>query len=117
MLLINLPAPQTPPVPDFTVGADLDGVSYTLRFRWHVADGYWYVRVLDDPGETVLMGDVRVVADWPLYRARVVRTPPGFLIARDTTGSGQAPGLSDLGGRVQLYYLTVADLADFGVNL
>jgi hypothetical protein len=116
MLLINLPAPQDPPIPYFTVGVELDGASYTLSFRWHVGDEYWYLRVLDDPGQTVLMGDVRVVADWPLYRSRTVRFPVGYLIARDTTGQGLAPGLSDLGGRVQLYYATAADVAALGAG-
>lgn len=112
MLLINLPAPQDPPLSDFTVGVDLEGASYTLRFRWHVTDGYWYLRVLDDPGQTVLMADIRVVANWPLYRSRTVRTPPGALIAFDTTGNGIAPGLADFGSRVLLYYATEAEVAE-----
>ena len=117
MLLLNLPAPQTPPIPDFTIGANLDGANYTLRFIWNGQDNYWYVRVLDDPGQTVLMGDARVVANWPLYRSRTVRTPPGFLFALDTSGQGLAPGLSELGARVQVYYGTVDDLAGLGLNV
>jgi hypothetical protein len=113
---INLPAPQTPQIPDFTIGVDLDGVSYTLRFRFDQEDAYWYVRVLDDPGENVLMGDVRVV-EGALYVARPVRTPPGFLVCHDTTGQGIAPGLADLGKRALIYYVTQADLAAIGVNL
>lgn len=116
MLQLNLPAPQTPPIPDFTVGADLDG-ALTLRFRYNTSDGYWYIRVLDDPGQTVLMADRRVVADAPLYRASPVRTPPGVLVAFDTTGQGLAPGLSELGGRVQIIYATPDELAALGVTL
>lgn len=112
ILLIDLPAPQEPPIPDFTIGVDLDGVSYTLRFFWDPALERWYMRVLDDLNQNVLMGDTRVVADWPLYRSSPVRTPPGFLIARDTTGQGIPPSLSDLGGRVQLYYVPFAEVEE-----
>jgi hypothetical protein len=117
MLLINLPAPQNPPIPDFTVGVDLDGASYTLRFVWNTTDEYWYSRTLDDPGVTLLMGETRIVADQPLYLSRRVRTPGGFLIARDTTGQGIAPKLNDFGSRVQLWYLTEEELADLGLDL
>jgi hypothetical protein len=115
MNLIKLPAPQVPPVPDFTVGADLDGVSYTLRFMFNAGDGYWYMRVLDALAQTVLMGDRRVVADTPIYAAATGRNPPGLFLAKDTTGQGLAPGLSDFGTRVLLYYVTAAELAALGI--
>lgn len=110
--LINMPAPQTPPIPDFTIGADLDGVSYTLRFFWDPAVERWYMRVLDNLNQEVLMGDIRVVADWPLYRSRPVRTPPGYLVARDTSGKGIPPALDDFGSRVQLYYFPFDEVAE-----
>lgn len=81
--LINLPAPQDPPIPDFTIGVECDGASYTLRFFWSPEDsgapddvpaalagvappsvlGRWFLRVLDDLNQHVLMADTRVVAD------------------------------------------------------
>ncbi len=39
------------------------------------------------------------------------RSPPGLLMAYDTSGEGIDPGLTDLGQRVQLIYYTVADVA------
>jgi len=109
--LINLPAPQDPPIPDFTIGVDLDGVSYTLRFIWDPTVARWLVRVLDALNQVVLMAERRVVADWPLWRAAPVRTPSGYLIARDTSGRGEPPTLTDLGTRVQLFYITAAEVA------
>jgi hypothetical protein len=98
------------------VGADLDGGSYTIRLIWNGTDSYWYVRVLDNIGQTVLMADRRLIADWPLWKELTVRTPPGFLIARDTSGQGIAPSLTDLGSRVQLYYASAADLVTLGIS-
>lgn len=110
-LRIQLPAPQSPPLPAFDVTPVLDGVTYTLRFQWNTRDSGWRLRILDEPGQVILMGDVRLVADWPLYLSRVIRTPPGLLMVRDTSGLGQDPGLSDLGARHQLWYSTAAEVA------
>ena len=40
-----------------------------------------------------------------------MRTPSGYLIARDTSGRGEPPTLTDLGTRVQLFYITAAEVA------
>ena len=88
----------------------LDGVTYTLAYRWNDTDGHWYLQVLDEPGQVLLAGDCRVVADWPLYSAHTARTPPGFLIVLDTTGQQQDPGLADLGGRHQLFYVLASEV-------
>ena len=110
MIRIELPAPQSPAVPAFSVVALLDGVSYALAFRFHEADGQWRMRVLDEAGQTVLHGDVVLTPDWPLYRALVVRTPPCLLVLRDTAGQGAPCGLGDLGERHRLYYVPAAEL-------
>ena len=128
--LINLPPPQSPPVPDFTIGVNADGTTYTLRFRWNTSDGYWYVRVLDEPGAVVLMGDWRCVIASPvydatgkitalagaLYASRSNRQPAGLFYLVDTSGQGKAPGISDLGARVQLRYLAAADMVALGLS-
>jgi hypothetical protein len=119
MIAVPLPAPQSPPLPAFDVSAVLDGVTYTLRFQWQTDEtggllggDSWEIAVLDEPGQALLMGQFRIVPDWPLYRNRSVRTPPGFLLMRDTSGQGIAFGLSDIGqgARGQLFYLTQAEL-------
>jgi hypothetical protein len=112
---IQLPAPQTPPLPAIDVSPVLEGVTYTLHLQWNTRDSGWRLRVLDEPGQTVLMGDTRLVADWPLYRSRIERTPPGLFLVRDTSGAGEDPTLDGLGGRWQLWYIPAADLAALGV--
>lgn len=113
--------PQTPPLPFFDVVASLDGVNYTLQFRWNERgmrllsdgteeEGSWFITVLDEPGQEVILGDVKLVVDWPLWRVRADRTPPGFLIAFDTSGEGIDPGLDDLGVRVVIDYITADEI-------
>lgn len=111
MILLNIPAPQVPPLSFFSVNAVLDGVNYTLEFRWNTYDSRWYVRILDEMGQTILAGDCRVSADTPIYASSTQRTPPGFLYPFDSSGQALDPGLSDLGARVQLWYITAAEVA------
>lgn len=135
--LLQLPAPQTPPLPALDVSPVLDGVTYTLHFQWNTRDSGWRLRVLDEPGQTVLLGDTRLVADWPLYPSRLpailpaaggtslviqqgvaaalgMRQPPGILLVLDTSGAGEDPTLEGLGDRWQLWYVPYADLAALG---
>lgn len=111
--IIQLPAPQTPPLPFFDVSPILDAVTYTLRFQWNEQDGNWWLSILDEPGQVTLAGSVRLVADWPLYKTQLPRVPPGYLIASDTSGNGANPNLGDLGqgARVQIHYVTAAEVA------
>ena len=115
MIFVNLPAPQSPPIPFLDVSVVLDDVTYTLSFHWNSRDDGWYMTVLDESGQVIILGAVRLVADWPLYRNVVTRKPPGLLMVRDTSGAGSDPGLSDLGGRCVLVYLTDAEAAELGI--
>ena len=108
MISIDLPAPQSPPIPAFDRQYALDGTTYTLRFRWYDTDAGWRIVTLDEPGQVILAGAVRMAVDFPLYLSRVPRVPPGYLLLIDTTGQGQEAGLADLGGRHLLYYIPAA---------
>ena len=71
-VIVNLPAPANPPVPAFDVSETLDGVQCVLHFQWNETDGSWYLRVLgQDATLPALMGDTRLVVDWPLYLSRI----------------------------------------------
>lgn len=109
--LVPLPPVQTPPLPAFSPTALLDGVTYTLHFQWNTTDEAWRLRILDEPGQVVLMGDTRVGVSWPEYSAQTwIRFPAGALVFVDTSGQSQDPGLADLGARVQCLYFTAAEL-------
>jgi hypothetical protein len=109
-----LEIPTTPSVPAYTQRTTLDGREYAFEFRWNDRDGAWYMHIADSDGQHIRSG-IRIVLNWPLLR-RVTdpRTPPGSIVAIDTSKQDLAPGLDDLGARVKLLYLDAAELAAIG---
>lgn len=110
-------------LPFFDLGAELDGVTYTLQVRWNPRAAAFFLTVYDEPGENVLLGDARMVADYPLYSHRVDRQPPGALVVVDTSGAGEDPSaevlvdpdnnpsfVSTFGSRHVLLYFSAAEL-------
>lgn len=90
----------------------LDGVTYTLEFRWNERLGAWFMAVLDIEGTTAHQVGLRLVVDWPLGLYHQGRQPSGVFIAIDTgapVGQGIDPGFDDLGSRVQLHYSPESD--------
>jgi hypothetical protein len=102
--------PTRSDLPFFDLQTELEGVTYTLQFRWNVRASRWFLDVLDAEGAKVLVASVKLVADYPLAIYRSDRQPRGCFFAADTGGGGVDPGINDLGKRVQLYYLTAAEL-------
>lgn len=101
----------------FSALAPLDGATYTLNLRWNERATAWFINLTDETDQIQLCGDVRVVVNYPLYAASTGRQPAGLLVFVDTSGQGLDPGLNDFGGpsaRVQLYYITSAELALIG---
>lgn len=105
MLILPL---TSDPESDFEV--ELEGRSYIFRFRFNVRDGCWYFDLSTAEGVSLRAG-VRVVLETPLLRGVSTELPPGQLFASDSTGKQVPPGADDLGQRVQVYYLTAAELA------
>ncbi len=97
-------------LPHFDLQVELEGTTYTLELRWNTRAEAWFLMVIDAQGETVIRSGLRVVADHPLRLYEADRQPPGLLVAADTSGAGEDPGLHDLGARVQLFYFTAAEL-------
>ena len=94
----------------FDIQAPLDGATYTLEMRWNTRALAWFMRLLNEQADTIIVGDTKVVADWPIALYITGRLPPGLLVFWDTSGAGLDPGLNDLGQRVQLLYYTAAEL-------
>lgn len=96
--------------PHFQVQMELEGVSYTLTFRWNERDTAWYLTLGD--GEGVELVTSKVVIDLPLFgrRRSVAGRPPGTFVAVDTTGAGRDAGYEDLGDRVQLLYFDASEV-------
>ena len=96
-------------LPDFTVQADLDDVTYTLRFRWNNRAEFWWLSVLDETG-TVLYAHVKAVVNFPYATYRATPIPPGALVLVDTSGKGHECGFEDLGARCALLYFTASEI-------
>jgi len=103
--------PITADTPYFQEVVLLDGVAYTLVFRWNVRANSWYLDILDETGETTYHAGVRMVVNFPLLLRVTGRKPPGWLVLNDSSGAGLDPGLSDLGTRCLLNYYSTSDLA------
>lgn len=112
---INIPIARTnDDTGFFDLQVVLDGVTYTLEFRWNVRLGAWFLAVLDAEGVVPFLVGLRLVADWPLALGVVDRQPPGRLMIVDTgapLGQGQDPGFDDLGNRAQMVYFSKSELA------
>lgn len=94
---------------DFTFQTDLDGSTYSFRFRWNERLSAWFMDLSDVAGVALASG-VRVVVGFPLVvRSRYnTAMPPGSLWASDTSSQDIDPGISDLGNRVQILYYSIA---------
>lgn len=95
---------NTIPYPLVTQQSDLDGVTYSMRFRWSERSLVWHLdlRTLDD--EPIALS-VALVTAWPLL-ARVVSPirPPGELVLLDLVGPAEPATLEGFGDRWVLFY-------------
>ena len=97
--------------PFYSFEVPLDGVRFGLVFRWNARFEYWTFDIKDASGNVLLAGR-KVVVDVPLLgRFKNEGLPAGDLLAVDTTGERQDPGLADFGTRVRMIYLTAEDVA------
>lgn len=90
----------------------LDGVDFTLAFRWSQRDGHWLLDIADAQGAAIRSG-VALVPNINLLAGVIdARRPAGRLGVLDTTGALDVdPGFADLGARFLLVYVTAAELA------
>lgn len=110
--MVNIPLLNIDNLAFFSVQALLDGVTYTLQFRWNDRAAGWFMDVLNEAGDTVYVAGIRLVGGGALSENITGRPYPGFFIAFDTSGLGVDAGFSDLGKLVQLLYAEASDVAD-----
>lgn len=111
-MAIQIPIPTAPIRPYVSLKVTLDGVAFEVRLRWNERAERWFFS-LYDAEERTLAPSRAVVLDYPLL-ARFIRgrrrLPAGQFVAVDTADTGVEPGLEELGTRVQLVYVTAAEL-------
>lgn len=102
--------PLDPTLTHYDLQISLDGVNYTLEFRWNTRESKWYMDVRTEEGDPIYVG-LALVVDHPLgKRCRDTRFPSGVLVAVDTSSARQDPGIADLGDRVKLLYYEASEL-------
>jgi len=90
----------------------LDGVDYTLGFRYNQRENVYYLIVADALG-TVLNGGIKLVSNLLLLQNVIdTRMPPGELIAQTYGANDASPGLGELGigQRATLWYIPQVDM-------
>jgi Domain of unknown function (DUF6983) len=105
--MIEIPAPTSQNVTQITT---LSGRDYVFTFHWNARESAWYFD-LADQDEVLIVTSRKVTVAFPLITRCVdERRPEGMLIAIDSTGHNQDPGLDDFGTRVKLFYLEKSDV-------
>lgn len=93
----------------------LDGVTYTLTFRWNQRDGRWLLDLADGEGAPIRSGMALNTGELLLRGCVATGRPAGELVVVDTSGANDSdPVFDDLGApgaRFVLMYITAAELA------
>ena len=101
----------TSPHPTRTQTSDLDGTTYSFRFRWSQRGECWHMDMWTLDGVPVVLS-ARLVTGWPLLRrVRNNVRPPGELFVADLTGPGEEPTLEGFGTRFVLFYADAEELS------
>jgi len=105
--------PITNDYPNYTIDVTLDGVEYTLGFRWSERGCSWVCSIALLDG-TVLSPGQRVALSVPLFQQLPdLRLPAGILIANDTSNEGAEATEDNFGLTVELLYYTLEELQGF----
>lgn len=90
---------------------ELDGTDYVLAFQWDSRRERWLMSIRSIDTEDLLTG--QVVSPYIPLNRRAVGGPPGEFRAIPTDGTYEPVGLTDLGARVQLWYVPADEVASF----
>ena len=104
----EVPVTSDPPAYDYQI--ELDGRIYELGFHYNARMLRWFMSIADADG-VVILSAIPLLAGPPIInRFKNPALPPGEFLVFDTTGKNISPEQDDLGSRVQLLYIPVADL-------
>ena len=99
--------PSRGDIANYDQTVELDGVAYTLKFRYNGRDSAWYLSIHDATGP--LRCGLKLVPNYALLRSLAAseRRPLGDLIALDSRAVPLPPAMAELGTVVKLVYLGV----------
>lgn len=102
MALIEIPVRSDLKAYEFQI--ELDGLIYTLGFRYNERMGRWLMDISDVVEEEILNGIV-LLTNVPLTDDYLKDgLPPGRFICDDRTGKNRDAGEDDLGNDIRLLY-------------
>lgn len=96
--------------PYFRFATELEGRTFTLTFRWNSRVQQWRMDLGDGEGNLLIVGIGCVLGVPLLENAQGEQYPPGVFFFIDTTGQNREMAYEDLGRRVELVYVTGAEL-------
>ncbi len=103
--------PFIPSDPAYRFATTLDGVSFVIDVHWNTREQAWYMDLLDDD-ETPIRSGIKIVLGALLgARSADDRFPEGTFSVVDTSGAELDATFDDMGVRVQVWYLTSAELS------
>lgn len=88
----------------------LDGTPYELTFRWNARASLWYMDIRLLNGTPVQLGVPVTTRAFLTRQTRISIAPQGELWAVEQDGNAQDAQEFDLGDRVVLFYIPVADI-------
>jgi hypothetical protein len=111
--MIVIPVP-TEAASSYSQRTQIEGVDYELRYAHNERTDSWTLDIaalgsVDADNVPIVTGRKIFIGDNLLGYASDALTPPGLLLALSVDGTRRAPGLGDLGTRVNLYYLEAGE--------
>lgn len=102
--------PLQPSIAFYRFSTALDSVPYIFDVRWNGRDAAWYMDISDEAENPIGRG-IKIVLGANLgQKNRTAAFPAGAFVAIDASGQGRDAGFDDIGSRVIVVFLSVADL-------
>ena len=102
--------PLRPASPSYNQSITLDETPIQLSIRWNGRDGAWYLDIMDQAGNNLILG-IKIVTGWELIgRFTNPALPPGRLLVVDLDDQKVEPDRDDLGSSIILVYFTESEL-------
>ena len=98
--------------PRYDVRVDLDGVEFVLEFQYLERSDRWLMHLYTSAGEPIKLGMSCLLSVRLLAGCTHEGRPVGELVFMDSAQSGVEAGLADFGTRVNLLYLSDAEVAE-----
>lgn len=103
--------PLIPSTFAYRFGSKLDDTQYIFDVRWNGRALTWFLDVFQDDETPIARGLALVLGAAIGSRITDPAWPNGRMFVSDLSNAGRDATFDDLGTRVQLYYMTAAELA------